>query len=164
MELRNPWKSTQFNKSHRRTGPLPSSLWGAVNFQGWIGYILVGALGLRGWTLFANKLFTPKSTSGWNNNAFSTQRVSLLNMHARQSSHFASTREAPKRTQARYSHAPFCKTETDSEQGRGVGVGGSRLQPPERRGRVLCVSPTPLLLGLKVVFFTDFIYLIYIPI
>ena len=47
---------------------------------------------------------------------------------------------------------------------RGVGVGGSRLQPPERRGRVLCVSPTPLLLGLKVVFFTDFIYLIYIPI
>ena len=50
------------------------------------------------------------------------------------------------------------------EQGRGVGVGGSRLQPPERRGRVLCVSPTPLLLGLKVVFFTDFIYLIYIPI
>lgn len=84
-------------------------------------------------------------------------------MRAHQSSHFASTREAPKRTQARYSHAPFCKTETDSEQGRGVGVGAISYSH-QREGRVLCASPTPLLLGFKVIYFTDFIYLIYIPI
>lgn len=64
----------------------------------------------------------------------------------------------PREIQARSSYPPFSKQkQTQSKQGRATDPGCHQAK------RVPCESSTSLRLGLKWVFFANFIYLTYIP-